>query len=58
MPRTAAFRVGMCAATDKEGLVQMQTESRKETTHSVTENTDRCKRVVVGVGDGLGAVGG
>lgn len=37
MPRNVALRVGRCAATDREGFVQMQIESRKQTTHSVTE---------------------
>lgn len=37
MPRKVALRVGRCAATDREGFVQMQIESRKQTTHSVTE---------------------
>ena len=35
MPRKVALRVGRCAATDREGFVQMQIESRKQTTHSV-----------------------
>lgn len=47
MPRNVALRVGRCAATNREGFVQMRIESRKQTTRSVIETRIYASRVVV-----------
>lgn len=53
MPRNVALRVGRCAATNREGFVQMRIESRKQTTRSVIGTRIYASRVVVKVENSL-----